>query len=125
LKRYLKREQLDEIKEKFETIEGRYNDLLLSYTAHRFQNEEAREFAQHGFLRRLGTLRRCIENVFKIIPPGTVKVPRRSRLNDAQINIQAFVANVYGSIDNLAWMWVHERGLATTIPRSRVGFRAS
>jgi endonuclease YncB( thermonuclease family) len=43
-------------------------------------------------------------------------------LYDAQINVQAFFANVYGSVDNLAWVWVHERGLKT-IPRNRVGLR--
>jgi len=30
---------------------------------------------------------------------------------------------VYGAIDNLAWVWVHERGLDTKIHRNRVGFR--
>jgi hypothetical protein len=30
---------------------------------------------------------------------------------------------VYGSIDNLAWVWVHERGLTDQISRGRVGFR--
>jgi len=42
-------------------------------------------------------------------------------LCDAEINIQAFLANVYGSIDNLAWIWVFERDLAGTIPRRHIG----
>ncbi len=115
---------LAQLQEELWVVERRYNSLLLAFTRHRFENDEAREFAQHGFMRRLGTLRRCIENVFAIIPPDTVKVPDRPILHDAQINIQAFFANVYGSVDNLAWIWVFERGLADTIPRNRVGFRA-
>ncbi|MCA6114647.1 hypothetical protein J6524_06900 [Bradyrhizobium sp. WSM 1738] len=45
-------------------------------------------------------------------------------LHDAQINIQAFFANVYGGIDNLAWVWVYESGLSGRIHRNRVGLRA-
>ena len=93
------------------SIKHRADHLVLSYSGHRFKNQEAREFAQHGFLRRIGTLRRCIENIFKIIRPNARKIPDRATLYDAQINVQSFIANVYGSVDNLAWVWVHERGL--------------
>jgi hypothetical protein len=65
-------------------------------------------------------LRRCIDNVFRIIPPGAVKVPSKARLYDAQINIQAFVANVYGIVDNLTWIWVYEQTLSDSIPRQHV-----
>ena len=75
-------------------------------------------------MRRVGTLKRCIENVYTLIPPETDVIPDRNLLDDAQINIQAFVANVYGAIDNLAWIWLYERGLDTKIHRTRVGLRA-
>jgi hypothetical protein len=123
-KPYYGPEVLAKLQEELSAVERRYNKLLLKFTRQRFANDEAREFAQHGFMRRLGTLRRCIENVFAIIPPETDKVPSRPILHDAQINIQAFFANVYGSVDNLAWVWVFERGLADKIPRNRVGFRS-
>jgi hypothetical protein len=71
----------------------------------------------------LGTLRRALFNVFKIVPPGAVRVPTRDRLHDAQINIQACILNVYGCIDNLAWVWVYENGIDSTIPRKHVGLR--
>jgi hypothetical protein len=82
-----------------------------------------RHYAQHGFGRRLQTLRRSLGNVFKVVPPGTLKVPVKNRLYDAQINIQAFVANAYGSADNLAWIWIFERGLEKEISRKQVGLR--
>jgi hypothetical protein len=50
-----------------------------------------------------------------------MKVPSKGRLYDAQINIQASLANVYGIIDNLAWIWVYERNLSNVIPRRHVG----
>ncbi len=103
MKRFLKKQQIADIRAKFATIEGRTDQIILSVTGHRFQNELAREYAQHGFARRVGTLRRCIQNIFRIIPPGTVKVPSRDRLYDGQIQVQSFIANVFGSVDNLAW----------------------
>ena len=123
MKRTLKKQQIADIRAKLATIEDRTNQIILSVTGHRFQNELAREYAQHGFARRVETLRRCIQNIFRIIPPGTVKVPSRDRLYDGQIQVQSFIANVFGSVDNLAWIFVHERGLDAEIPRGHVGLR--
>jgi hypothetical protein len=110
-----------ELEEKLSTVERKYSRLLLTFThKHHFKKENAWEYANHGFMRRFGTLRRCIENVFSLIPPEMEKIPDRQVLYDAQINVQAFFANVYGSIDNLAWVWVYERGLEGTIQRNRV-----
>jgi hypothetical protein len=121
---YLKPDQIAKIEATLNEIESKYNRLLLTFSHRPFDSEQAAEYARHGYLRRVGTLRRCIENVFKLIPPETSDVPNRNVLSDAQINIQAFCANVYGCIDNLAWVWVYERGLDKKISRNRVGLRA-
>ena len=123
LKRYFNKTILVDLRAKFKTVEDRANSLLLRYTNHQFKNVHAREYARQGFARRVGTLRRCIENIFRVIPPGAVKVPNKSKLHDAQINLHAFMANVYGCVDNLAWVWVHERGLTERISRRQVGLR--
>jgi hypothetical protein len=70
-------------------------------------HEQGAEYARHGYMRRLGTIKRCIENVFTLIPPQADEIPDRNVLHDAQINIQSFFANVYGAIDNLAGVWVY------------------
>jgi hypothetical protein len=62
-------EHLEALRANLQRIEGRTNDLLLKYTAHSFANEKAREFARHGFGRRMQTLRRCIQKVFEVVPP--------------------------------------------------------
>jgi len=54
----------------------------------------------------------------------TEYVPDKNVLHDAQINIQSFFANVYGCVDNLAWVWVYEKGLDSKIRRNSVGLRA-
>jgi hypothetical protein len=125
LARYFKKEALAQIREKFDTVERRADDLLLAFMRHAFKDEQAKEYAHHGFSRRVGTLRRGLQNVFKIIPPGTIRVPPKEKLYDAQINLQSFVANVYGCADNLAWVWIYERGLSKSIDRRQVGLRKS
>jgi len=85
----------------------------------------AREHADHGFARRLGSMLRCIENVYDILPPDRVAVPTRDETADATINIQAFVMNAFGCCENLAWLWVIERDIrrpdGTELPQGWVG----
>jgi hypothetical protein len=120
-RRYYSKKDLSDLRTKFQAIGKKSDKLREKYVAHPFQNEKAKEYALHGFSRRIGTLHRCIENVFNTVPPGTIKIPSEARLHDVQISLQAFVANVYGSVDNLAWVWVHERGLGIT--KRQVGLR--
>ena len=92
-----------------------------------YNDARVREHAHHGFLRRLKTLVRCIDKIFEILPPYRIELPTGEELSDATINIQAFVINVFGSVDNLAWIWVLEKGIerndGSPIPDSWVGLR--
>lgn len=122
-KRYFRKKYIANLRAELAKVERKTNNLLANYTYYPWKTDRGREYATQGFCRRLGTLRRALLNVFKIIPPGTVRVPARDRLHDAQINIQAFIANAYGCIDNLAWVWVYESRLDKTISRKHVGLR--
>lgn len=113
------RDQLQALEESYATLYVRYTALAESYIAFDFKTEHAREFATHGFLRRVSTMHHCIERVFYLIPSDRDIVPKKSTLMDATVCIQAFVMNVFGSIDNLAWLWVSEKKL--DIERNRVG----
>jgi hypothetical protein len=121
LEPYFSEEQIAHMTANAATIGGKTDRLLLRYAYFPFKTHQARHYATEGFGRRIQVLRQCVDNVFDIIPLWTVDVPSKRQLCDAQINIQAFLANVYGSIDNLAWIWVFERDLAGTIPRGHVG----
>jgi hypothetical protein len=121
VKRYFNEQQITDIKGKMAQVESKTDRLLLKYIHFPFKNERAKHYAAEGFGRRIQMLRHCIHSVYRIIPLETAKVPSRTRLYDAQANIQAFLSNVYGIIDNLAWIWVFERGLSHSIPRLHVG----
>jgi hypothetical protein len=121
LKRSFTQEGIAQLHAKLRMITPKADRLLLRYVAHNFTNLKAKEYAHHGFARRIDTLVRCILNVFKIVPPNIVKIPSKARLQDAQINIQAAIGIAYGCVDNLAWVWVHERRMV--IDRRQVGLR--
>lgn len=118
-------ENLKKLQSEYQTVNSKYRELLMGYVTRTFRNSRAQEHATQGFLRRLTLLVRCIDKVFEILPPDRTTPPTSDELSDAVINIQAFVLNVFGSIDNLAWIWVCEKGLTkkdgSPIPPSLVG----
>ena len=62
---------------------------------------------------------RCVERVFELLPPEQDALPEQDFLIDRTICIQAFVMNVFGALDNLAWIWVSEKPLA--VDRIEIG----
>lgn len=122
-------DQLRELESEVEQINERYERLMLAFVNRQYKTDEAREHGTHGFARRVGVMRRCIHNVFRILPPSRTSVPEPDDLADASISVQAFVFNVFGSIDNLAWIWVHEKSVVTPkgkqLSRGQVGLSAN
>ncbi len=104
-------ENLQQLIREHGEIQGKYQGLSDRFLSRGYNDARAYEHVTQGFLRRLETLVRCIDNVFKNIPPDQTDVPGRDELLDGAIGIQAFIFNVFGSIDNLAWIWVLEKHL--------------
>jgi hypothetical protein len=85
----------------------RGQNLATGFLTLQFQNQSAREFTQHGLSRRLNILRHSIDRVFYAIPL-TETAPTRESVLDATCYLQTFVINAFGSIDNLARVWLAE-----------------
>lgn len=124
---YFTRQALADLRREVATVPAKQAALQERYLRHAFAEERAKEFAHHGFVRRLKTLARCIENVFALIPPECIEPVDREIRNDAEINIQASVFNVFAAADNLAWIWVVEKRVrradGTELPEAWVGLR--
>jgi hypothetical protein len=120
-------EKLQEMLDACALIRSKYQDLMMAFVAHPFSSAKAREFAANGFARRLGPMARAIRNIYTIVPPNRLDVPSRDENLDVTINLQAFLSNVYGAIDNLAWVLVEEKKIlnpnGTPLRRSQVGLR--
>ena len=105
---YFSADAIAEMAAAYQALDEKEDALVSSFITRKFKNDIAKEFAQHGVARRLRTLTSCIKNVFNALPPESDTLPGRNDLIDATINIQAFIINAAGLLDNLAWVWVHE-----------------
>ena len=81
-----------------------------------------REHLLHGAARRVGAIRRAIQNIYALFPPETERPLQRDVLADVNINLHAHVMNLYGLYDNWAWAYVLQHNLEEVIGgRRRVG----
>jgi hypothetical protein len=72
------------------------------------KSPRAQEHLAHGVGRRLTTLERCVTNIFEICPVDHDRTLDEDERTDLDINLHAFVVNVHGLMDNLAWVTVFE-----------------
>ncbi len=121
-------DELDQIQTEYEMLPGKCDRLFRDYHAagQRFEVERVREYAHHGFCRRLKTLEHCIVRIFETIPADCTRQPEEDQLLDVTIFLQGFIFNVFGCIDNLAHIWVEEKRVkkpnGKEVPDSAGGF---
>ena len=119
-------EQLGQIYEDYGELRRKKSRLMETYVSKQFRDERAVEYARHGFCRRIQIMAHCIEGVFETLPPERADVPEDETVRDATVYLQAFVFNTFGSIDNLAHIWVSERQVkkadGTSLARTSIGF---
>jgi len=103
-----------------------YGVILAEVSSFSQKHPASYEYLFHGFIRRLGILQGCIQNVFSLYPPDRLEIPSRETCVDLAINLQSFVFNVFGCLDNLAWISVIEHQLRNKngpLKATQVGFR--
>ena len=108
---YFSAENIKKLRKGYAEVSPKHAQLLNGFVWRNYKDERAKEFARHGFARRVKTTARCIQNIFRILPPEGDDLPSAEEVTDATVNLQAFVFNVYGATDNLAWIWVREKGV--------------
>ena len=90
---------------------GKHFEVERKIFFHGFAEQASRAVATHGLLRRLRLIAKALQAVFAILPPEQTSKPTHDSLMDASINVQAFITNAFGCLDNFAWVWVLERGV--------------
>lgn len=78
--------------------------LDLYHLAGQLKNQRAKTFLLEGVMRRLNVVEHCSESIFKLFPPQQKAVLPKLAANDVTVNLHAFVINVYGILDNVAWV---------------------
>ncbi len=120
---YFSDDQLHQLRRAYSEIDEKYRSLLEMYAFRQFRNKQAAEFATHGFMRRVKTLARCIHNIYRICPPDRDKKLSTDELADLTINLQGFVFNIFGCLENLAWVWVKEKDIRNAKDEALTNFQ--
>lgn len=122
---YFSEEAINSLAADYAAMAGKRDQLVELFITRTYQVPRAKEFAEHGISRRIGTMAHCIENVFDTLPPERGDHPSTEELIDAVVYIQAFIFNAFACLDNLAWIWVCERKLTKDngepVPNAMVG----
>jgi hypothetical protein len=126
---FFTQEQIAEIAAEYGTMSKRCQDVVEAFMMRTYSEKQAREYALHGFARRLYTLVECTEMVFENLPPERDQLPTHKERIEATIGIQAFVFNAFGSINNLAWIFSIEKAIKNKrgdpIHRNSIGLAAN
>lgn len=112
------------ILDEFQTVQSGLNSLLVECVKHgqTVNSPVVQEHMLRGAGRRLTVLRRSLENIFSLFPIETTEPLAKDILSDVQINLHAFVINIYGVFENWAWAFVLRHDLEAKIGnRLRIG----
>lgn len=118
------REQATALKAQCETA---WIDLLklhvrFDQVARDLGDEHTGEHLRFGVGRRFNLIGFALRNIYRIFPPDRETTLGLQELADVQLNLHAFVINVSGAFDNMAWAFVFRHGLLNEIGgRTRVG----
>ena len=112
-------DQLRTLAASYSALQQRLDLVAEAYAFFPYKTQQGGQYATHGFLRRFNTMHHCIERVFAMLPPEQGERPPDPVLLDATVYIQSFVMNVFGALDNLAWIWVSEKPL--TVSKKQTG----
>lgn len=122
---YFRDEHIQQMADAYSTIPLRALALTESLLQHQFTSVSAKEYAHHGLGRRLSILKRCITRIFELLPPEQEKIPEQEIVLDVTIFLQAFVFNIFGALDDLAFIWVREKQITKEngqpLPNGRIG----
>lgn len=116
-------QDVQRMEEELILLKSRYKNLLLTAAAivNILKVSKAQEYMLHGVCRRLRVIERCVENIYLIFPLNRNTLLNEDELYDVAINLHAFFINVFGLLDNLAWVLVLENGKSDFIHRKEVG----
>jgi len=109
--------QIENFEKEYNKVCQGLQDLMLQTVLAGQESTHAgvKEHLLHGSTRRLGIIKKSIENIFDYFPLTTTRPLNRDVLYDVQINLHAYVINLYGIFDNWAWAFVHRHDLLPQI----------
>jgi hypothetical protein len=84
---------LARLNDEFYRVTAKYLALLTEFVPFTQTHPTSDEYSFHGFMRRIGVLERCIQNIYSLYAPERSDIPSRETCLDLAINLQSFVFN--------------------------------
>ena len=102
-------------------VVGDLQDLLIvgMTQAQRITAGHAHLHLTQGVGRRIGILKKTLEEIFRLFPPQRTETLDREDLTTVQIHLHAFVINLSGVFDNWAWAYLLRHGLVERVGNRR------
>ncbi|MDA0912092.1 MAG: hypothetical protein O2809_11165 [Proteobacteria bacterium] len=114
------KDDVSKLLEKKDKLRQNKNNLMLKLPNP--VSDEMNDMLNHGFLRRLNLLFVCIDNIYHICPPDNwIKIGEDEKRENMVINLQCFIINIFGALDNLAWLVYYQKSKSMDIKRLQVG----
>ena len=85
--------------------------LIINELSNYIENEIAKIYCNEGIGRRLNIIKVAISNIFEIFPPDREKFLSNDECTNIAIQYHAFSINLFGMLDNIAWIFTHINGL--------------
>lgn len=106
-------EQIIKFDQEYKNVCKGFQNLMLQtvVAGQELEGAGVKEHLLHGVARRLSVLKRSLENIFGTFPLTTSRPLDRNDLYDVQINLHAYVMNLYGIFDNWAWAFVYRHDI--------------
>lgn len=76
---------------------------------------QGREYIKYGVGRRYNLIGFALRKIYRIFPPDRTRNLNQQELADVQINLHAFVINVAGCFDSMAWAFVVRHNLLNEV----------
>lgn len=108
---YYTKEQIQKLYDNYEDFLIKYDENFHSFLTFNLKVTRAREFLQHGFLRRLKTIKNCIQDIFIIYPPERDELLTDDERHTLEVSAQAIVIHTFGCLDDLAWIYKEEKNI--------------
>ncbi len=106
-------EQINSFEKEYLRVRLGLEDLMLKtvVAGQESPHDGVKEHLLHGVSRRISIIKKAIENIFSEFPPNTTHPLDKEVLSDVQINLHAYVMNLYGIFDNWAWAYIYNNDL--------------
>lgn len=120
-------EDIDKLAFSHNELTPRYANMIMQimFVRAKLTNDRAKEYLTEGAGRRFRILYQCILNIFKILPPTRVDLLEDDEVSETSINLHAFYVDLFGLLDNTAWVFAFEKGLSSQLRRTSIGLYSS